>query len=193
MLMFLTPRIGPTPLLLVQDGAVLRDVSESFAVVAPHVTAGVPHHLYGTAAACDRLSVDRARKVVDVHSVYHVPNVVQPKVPPLVAGGSYPLVLGRKGLENDVFVPLVVYCLSRFLEEVAAFVQNEKEVVRILPGLYLRVDEFPVARPSGLLRVAVVLLSQSLLRQLSIPRSIFKPLPLELLDGAVGGARCGEK
>ena len=96
-------------------------------------------------------------------------------------------------MENDVLVPLVVYFLSHFLEEVTAFVQNGKEVVRILLGLHLRVDEFLVARPSGLLILAVVLLSQSLLRQLSIPRSIFKPLPLELLDGAVGGARCGEK
>ena len=136
--MLLTPRIGPTLALLLQDDAVLRDVSESFAVVALHVNSGVPHHLHGNAAACDRRSVDRARKVVDVHSVYHAPNVVQPKVPPLVAGGSYSLVLGRKGLENDVLVPLV-YCLSHSHEEVTAFVQNEKEVVRILAGLHLRV------------------------------------------------------
>ena len=74
-------------MLLLQDGAVLRDVSESFAVVAPHVNVGVPHHLHGNAAACDRLSVDRAGKV-DVQGVYHVPNGIQPKVPPLVAGGS---------------------------------------------------------------------------------------------------------
>ena len=146
--MLLTPRIGPTPVLLLQDGAVLCAVSESFAVVARHVTAGVPQHLHGNAAACDWLNVDRARKVVDVHNVYHAPNVVQPKVPLLVAGGSYPLVLGRKGLENDVLVPLVVYCLSHFLEEVTAFVQNENEVVRVLAGLYLRVEEFLVARPS---------------------------------------------
>ena len=105
--MLLTPRIGPTPVLL-QDGAVLRDVSESLAVVALHGTAGVPHHLHGKAAACDRLSVDRARKVFDVHSVYHVPNVVQPKVPPVVGAGSYPFVLRRRGLENDVVILLVV-------------------------------------------------------------------------------------
>ena len=132
-LMLLTPRIGPTLALLLQDDAVLRDVSESFAVVALHVNSGVPHHLHGNAAACDRRSVDRARKVVDVHSVYHASNVVQPKVPPLVAGGSYPLVLGRKGLENDVLVPLVVYCLSHFLEDVTAFVQKEK-ISRPGPG-----------------------------------------------------------
>ena len=89
--MLLTPRVGPTPMLLFQDGTVLRNVSESLAIV--------PHHMHGNAVACDQLSVDRARKVVDVYSVaYHVPNVVQPKVPPLVAGGSHPLVLGRKGL-----------------------------------------------------------------------------------------------
>ena len=82
--MLLTPRSGPTPVILLEDGAVLRDVSESFAVVELHVMAGVPHHPHGNAAACDRLSVDRARKVVDVHSVYYVPSVVQPKVPPLV-------------------------------------------------------------------------------------------------------------
>ena len=116
--MLLTPRIGPTPVLILQDGAVPRDVSESFAVVAVHITAGVPHHLHGIAAACNRLSVDRARKVVDVHSVYHVPNVVQPKVPPLV--------LGRKSLENDVLALLVVYRLSHFLKKVTAFLQNEK-------------------------------------------------------------------
>ena len=102
--------------------------------------------------------------------MYHVPNVVQPKVPPLVAGGSYPLVLGRKGLENYVLVSLVVYSLSHLLEGVSAFVQNE-EVVRFLAGLYLRVDEFLVARPAGLLSVSVVLLRQSLARQLSMPRS----------------------
>ena len=57
--------------LLLQDGAVLRDVPESFALVALHITDGVPHHLHGNDAACDRLSVDRARTVVDVQSVYH--------------------------------------------------------------------------------------------------------------------------
>ena len=159
--MLLTPQIGPIPVFLLQDGAVRRDVSESFAIVALHITAGVPHQLHGSDAACDRVSGDRARRVVDVHSVYHVPNVVQPEVPPLVAGGSYPLVLGQKGFVNDTLVPLVVYCLYHSLEKVTAFVQNKKEVVWILAGLHLLVDEFLVARPSGLLSVAVVLLSQS--------------------------------
>ena len=41
--------------------------------------------------------------------------------------------------------------------------------------------------------MAVVLLSESLPRQMSMARSIVWPLPLELLDGVVGGARRGEK
>ena len=109
----------------------------------------MPHHLHGNAAACDRLSVDRARKVVDVHSVYHVPNVFQHKVPPPVECGSYPLVLGRKSLETDFIVPLIVKCQPHFPEDVTAFVQNEQEVVRMLAGLHLRVDEFLVARPTS--------------------------------------------
>ena len=167
--------------------------SDSFAAAALHVTAVVSHHLHGDAAACDRLRVERARKVVDVHIVYHMPNVVHPKVPPLVASGSYPLVLARKGLEDDVFVPLVVYCLSHLFEEVTAFVQDKKYVVWILAGLHLRVDEFLVACPSGLLIVAAVRLSHSLPRHLSMPRSIFWRLSLELLNGVVGGARCSKK
>ena len=141
-LMLLTPLNGPTPvLLLLQDDAVLCDVSDSFPVVALHVTAVVPHHRHGDAVVYDWLSVERAQKVVDVHSVYRAPDVVQPKIPPLVAGGPYPLVLGRKGLEDDVFVYFVVYRLPHFLEEILAFVQDEKEVVRLLAGLHLRVND----------------------------------------------------
>ena len=143
------PRIGSTPVLLLQDGAVLRNESKSFAIGSLHVTAGVPHHLNGNAAACDRLSVDRARKIVDLHSVYHVPNVFQHNVSPLVECGSYHLVLGRKILENGVLVPLIVKCLSHFPEDVTAFVQNENDVVGILAGLHLRVDEFLVQRPTS--------------------------------------------
>ena len=88
--MLLTSLIGPTPVVLVlQDGAILYDVSDSFAVVSLHFTVVVSHHLHGDAAACDRLRVERARKIVDVRSVYHVPNVIQLKVSPLVDSGSY--------------------------------------------------------------------------------------------------------
>ena len=50
-----------------------------------------------------------------------------------------------------------------------------------------------MARPSGLLSLAVVFFSESLPRRLSVPRSIFRPLALNLFNGVVGGAGCGEK
>lgn len=57
-------------ILLLQDGAVLCDVSDSSAVVVLHVTAAVPHHLLrGDVVACDHLSVERARNLVDVLTV----------------------------------------------------------------------------------------------------------------------------
>ena len=165
-------------------------MSDSVAVVAIHVTAVDPHHLHRDVGACDRLSVERARKVVDVHSLCHVPDVAQPKVPPFVAGGLCPLVLAREGLEDVVFV---LYRLSHFFEEVAAFVQDENEVVRILAVLHLRIDEILVARQSDLFSVAAVLLSQSLPRHLSMPRSIFWPLFLDLRNDVVSGVRRGKK
>ena len=78
-------------------------------------------------------------------------------------------------------------------EEVTAFIQDEEEVVWILAGHYLRVDEFLVARPSGLLSVAAVLLRQGLPRHLAMLRPMFWPLSLELLNDVVGEARCGKK
>ena len=57
--------------------------------------------------ACDRLGVERARKDFDEHGVYHVPNFHQPKVHLLVAGASYPFLLCRESLQDDVLVALV--------------------------------------------------------------------------------------
>ena len=151
----------------------------------------MPDLLHGNAVVCDLLSVDRMRKVVDVNSVYLVMNVVEPKFPPLVPGGSHSLAVGRKCSENDVLVPLDVYCLSIVFGEVASFVHNETEVVRILAGLNFRLDEVFVTRSPGLLSVTVVLLNQSLPRHLFVPCSNIWPLPLEGLDGVLGGARCG--
>ena len=94
------------------------------------------------------LAVNEREKSVDVHSVYHVPNVAHPKVLHLIVGGLYPLVLAWKGLENDVLLPLVVYRLSYFLDAVRAFVQDKKLSRPILAGIHLRVEEFLVARPS---------------------------------------------
>ena len=117
----------------------MRGESESCSVVALRVTTGVPYHLHGNAAACGRISVDGARNFVGVHRVYHVPNAVQSKVPPLVDGSSHPLVLRRKGAETDVLVPLVVYCLSHFLGGFTALV--------LVWPLYFSVNGFHVSCP----------------------------------------------
>ena len=72
------------------------------------------------------------------------------------------------------------------------FVQDE-EIVRLLPGLHLGVDELLMARLSGLLSVAVVLVSESPPRRLSVPRSTFRSRALKIFYGVVGGAGCGEE
>lgn len=74
--------------------------------------------------------------------MYYLPDVVQPKVPTLLARISYPLLFDRNISEGDVRVQLAVNRLPHFLEEVAGFVQNEKFVVGILAWLHLRVVSF---------------------------------------------------
>lgn len=67
-------------------------------------------------------------------SVYHVSDALPPKTPPLIAGGSYLLVLGSKGLKGVVLEPLVVPCLSYFFKGVTAFVQDENKSSGSWPG-----------------------------------------------------------
>ena len=90
--MLLTPLIGSRPvLLLLQDGAILYDVSNSFAVVVLHVTAVFPHHLHGMPRPATGLELNERERLSTYtvctmcrYSVYHVPNVVQPKILPVV-------------------------------------------------------------------------------------------------------------
>ena len=48
----------------------MYDMFASFAVGALHVVSVVPRHVHVDAAPCDRISVERALKVVDVYGVY---------------------------------------------------------------------------------------------------------------------------
>ena len=57
----------------------------------------------------DRGEVVRTRDAVDVKGTHHASDVCQVKIPSLLAGSTHPLVLGRKGLKNDVLVPLIGY------------------------------------------------------------------------------------
>ena len=103
----LTSLIGHTPVLLrLQDGVVVYDMFASFAVGALHVVSVVPRHVHVDAAPCDRISVERALKVVDVYGVYHV-DVAQPEVPPLVARISYPLIFHIKSSQDGGLAPFL--------------------------------------------------------------------------------------
>lgn len=100
--------VGPIMVLpRLKNDAVFYEVSDAFAVVAPHATAVVPGHLHGDAAACDWLEVGRMRKAADINGLYLVPHVVQSKVSLFVASELHPLILGRKCLENNIRLPLV--------------------------------------------------------------------------------------
>lgn len=79
------------------------------------------------------------------------------------------------------------------LKELAAIVQDGSEFAEILAGLYLRLDQLFVARPSSLFRAASVLLHQSLQSRLSVSRSFPRRLAFEFLDGFVRRTRCLRK
>ena len=123
----LPPPVGPMPLLIfLQNGAVWQEMSDAFAVAAPHFSVGMSSCLHGDAATCDRVGVGRTREAVNEYGVYHVSNLHQRKAPLLVAGVSHPLVLCRESLQNNVLVTLVVHRLSHFLEKSTKSVQNKK-------------------------------------------------------------------
>ena len=134
---------------------------DPFVVVALHVPAVVPGRLH---VAMTWLATDFAREGrerLPTYGVYHVPDVVQRKAALLLVGVSHPLVLGRKSLEIDVLVSLMVDRLPHFLEKATGFVLHENYVVDILAWFHLRVDQLLVVR-SSLLGVAIVLLYQNL-------------------------------
>ena len=153
----LFPLIVSLPVLFCfQGGTVLFKMPNTLTIAAPHLIAVVPGCLHSDATACYRLVIDKTRKVVNVHGMYHVSDVVQSKVPLLVADYSHPLVSGRKSLENNVLVLLIVHCLPHFLESITAFVHDKNEIIGILAGLHFRVDQLLVASPSSLLFMTVI-------------------------------------
>ena len=83
-------------------------VSRIAAIVTLDGAVVSPGRLHGNPTTCDQEGVVRTGKAVDVQGTHHAPNICQVKIPPLVASCADPLVLGRKGLKNDVFVPQVV-------------------------------------------------------------------------------------
>lgn len=94
--------------------------------MALHATAVVPGRLYGDTTACDLVGFRKAQTVFDLPSVHQVPVDVQSQVLLIISNQPLPLVLGRKSLQSNVLVPLILSRLSHVLEKLAAFVQNEK-------------------------------------------------------------------
>lgn len=93
--------IDPMPALLgLKGGLVLYEVSDARVVILLDATAAVLGRLHGDTATWDYLGVGRAREIVNVRGVHHVPAAVQSELPLFLAGEMYPLILGKKSLKE---------------------------------------------------------------------------------------------
>ena len=88
------------------------------------------------------------------------------KILPLIASSTDPLVLGRKDLKNDVFVPLVGYWLTHILQTLAIAVHGVKKIIGIIAGLHLSIVQIFVVCPPNLVCVTIVLLFEGIPRRL---------------------------
>ena len=125
-------------------------------------------------------------EAADVQGITHVSNVCEAKIPPLIVGGTDPLVLGRKGLKNDVSVPLAGYWLAHILQTLAIAVHVVKKIVGIIAGLHLGFVQIFVERPPSLLCVTIVVPFQGIPRRLPITDPIFLDLAHVLFHDIVG-------
>ena len=119
-----------------------------------------PGRLHGNPTTRHQEGVVRTGRAVDVQGTHHAPNICHVKIPPLVASCADPLVLGRKGLKNDVLliVPFVGYWLAHILQTLAIAIHGVKKIIGIIAGLHLGNVQILVVRSSSLLRVTIVLL-----------------------------------
>ena len=91
-----------------------------------------PGRLHGNPTTCDQGEGVQTGKSVDVQGTHHAPNICQLKIPPLVSSCADPLVIGRKGLNYDVLVPLVRHWLAHVLQTLAKAVHGVQKVVGII-------------------------------------------------------------
>ena len=91
-----------------------------------------PGRLHGNPTTRDQGGAVWTGKAVDVQGTHNAPNICQVKIPPLVASCADPLVLGRKGLKNDVLVPLVRHWRPHVLQTLAKAVHGVQKIVRII-------------------------------------------------------------
>ena len=111
------------------------------AVVAVDGAVAFPGQMHGNPTTHDRGRVIRAGEAVDVQGTHHASNVCEVEIPPFIAGSTDPLVLGGKGLKNDVFVPLVGYWLAHILQTLAIAVHSVQKIVGIIAGLHLGIEQ----------------------------------------------------
>ena len=133
-------------------------VSRIAAIVTLDGAVVSPGRLHGNPTTRDQEGVIRTGKTVHVQGPHHAPNICQVKIPPLVASCADPLVLCRKGLKNDVFVPLVGYWLPHILQTLAIAVHGVKKIIGIIAGLHLGIVQTIVVHSPSLLCVTIELL-----------------------------------
>ena len=149
--------------------------------------------MHGNPTTPDRGRVIWAGEAVDVQGTHHASNVCEVEIPPFIAGSTDPLVLGGKGLKNDVFVPLIGYWLAHILQTLAIAVHGVQETIGIIAGLHLGIVQIFVVRPPSLLCVTIVFLFQGIPRRLPVTDPILAGLAHELFYDIVGRTLCREE
>ena len=125
-------------------------------------------------------------EAVNVQGTHHALNVCEVEIPPFIADRTDPLVLGRKGLKNDVSVPLIGYWLAHILQTLAIAVHGVQKTIGIIAGLHLGIVQIFVVRPPNLLCVTIVLLLQGITRRLPVSDPIFPDLAHMIFYDIVG-------
>ena len=163
------------------------------AVVAVDGVVASAGQMHGNPATHDRGRVIWAGEAVDVQGTHHASNVCEVEIPPFIAGSTDPLVLGGKGLKNDVFVPLVGYWLAHILQTLAIAVHGVQKIMEIIAGLHLGIVQIFVVRPPSLLCVTIVLLFQGISRRLPVTDPILPGLAHVPFYDIVGRTLCREE
>ena len=117
------------------------------AVVAVDGAVASPGQMHGNPTTHDRGRVIWGGEAVDVQGTHHASNVCEVEIPPFIAGSTDSLVLGGKGLKNDVFVPLVGYWLAHILQTLAIAVHGVQKIIGIVARLHLGIVQIFVVRP----------------------------------------------
>ena len=112
------------------------------AVVAVDGAVASPSQMHGNPTTHNRERVIWTGEAVDVQGTHHASNLCEVEIPPFIAGNTDPLVLGRKGLKNDVFVSLVGYWLARIPQTLAIAIHGVQKIIGIKDSWYALLASF---------------------------------------------------